>query len=51
MASMGCMVDLVTGRTDAVVIAGPAMGYEDVAPTSCATPCCAPSPTPASWTR
>ncbi|MCZ1000736.1 hypothetical protein O1M63_26200 [Streptomyces mirabilis] len=22
-----------------------------LAPTSCATPCCAPSPAPASWTR
>ncbi|WP_406466052.1 hypothetical protein OHB07_36295 [Streptomyces sp. NBC_00111] len=32
MASMGCIVDLVTGRADAVVIAGPPMGYEDVAP-------------------
>lgn len=32
MSSMGCIVDLVTGRTDAVVIAGPPMGYEDVAP-------------------
>jgi histidinol-phosphatase len=32
MASMGCVVDLVTGRADAVVIAGPPMGYQDVAP-------------------
>lgn len=32
MSSMGCVVDLVTGRADAVVIAGPPMGYEDVAP-------------------
>ncbi|MET7448989.1 inositol monophosphatase family protein [Streptomyces sp. NPDC005508] len=32
MASMGCTVDLVTGRADAVVVAGPPMGYEDVAP-------------------
>ncbi|WP_328306612.1 inositol monophosphatase [Streptomyces sp. NBC_00442] len=32
MASMGCVVDLVTGRADAVVVAGPPMGYEDVAP-------------------
>ncbi|WP_405827942.1 inositol monophosphatase family protein [Streptomyces sp. NBC_01176] len=32
MASMGCVVDLVTGRADAVVIAGPPMGYEDLAP-------------------
>ncbi|MFE9612964.1 inositol monophosphatase family protein [Streptomyces sp. NPDC006012] len=32
MSSMGCIVDLVTGRADAVVIAGPPMGYEDVAP-------------------
>ncbi len=32
LPSMGGIVDLVTGRTDAVVIAGPPMGYEDVAP-------------------
>lgn len=32
MASMSCIVDLVTGRADALVIAGPPMGYEDVAP-------------------
>ena len=32
MASMGCIVDLVTGRADALVIAGPPMGYWDVAP-------------------
>ncbi|MFF4731764.1 hypothetical protein ACFY3M_42085 [Streptomyces mirabilis] len=32
MASMGCIVDLVTGGADAVVIAGLPMGYEDVSP-------------------
>lgn len=32
LPSMGGIVDLVTGRADAVVIAGPPMGYQDVAP-------------------
>lgn len=32
VALMGCIVDLVTGRADALVIAGPPMGYWDVAP-------------------
>ncbi|MFE7122406.1 inositol monophosphatase family protein [Streptomyces sp. NPDC057654] len=30
--NLGSTVDLVTGRADALVIAGPPMGYEDVAP-------------------
>ncbi|MEU9096874.1 inositol monophosphatase family protein [Streptomyces sp. NPDC048361] len=30
--STGMIVDLVTGRADAGVIAGPSLGYEDVAP-------------------
>ncbi|WP_416973887.1 inositol monophosphatase family protein [Streptomyces sp. 4F14] len=29
--STGCMAAVVTGRADAAVIAGPAMGYEDIA--------------------
>ncbi|AEM82362.1 inositol monophosphatase [Streptomyces violaceusniger Tu 4113] len=32
LPSTGGIVDLVTGRADAVVVAGPPMGYEDVAP-------------------